>query len=754
MTGEGTSQTYRKLHGADAYHRKHCQVLKHTLDAYDKNSVIICSFSDLEHDGNAILGDYADSHAVIHVTRDAAGVQSHLQVWDVQRVQQLLRATGPRLRSCANFEFFNLTEKLAATESQDAQVQAKSGSLFLTLKRVERDFLKLLRNILGDHKRVPSHHSAYPLSKVAVHDRAFTMAAQISVKDVVENGVDLDSLQIGADAVEMTISSPGTSQCVPEEDDLLNIAEAFATLRRVTIVPIILTVGRLDSSASKLYCALTSYCLRLGPEYCSVDLGLNDSSIAPLLANRGRTLVIGLLHAKETPLSGWHDTTFLRAYQRGDKLGCSVVKITMPARNIGDNLAVQSFLEHGDRLKLSARLTAYNNGACGRMSMCYNRILTPVRPPSSSAVPSNDSNALITSKDIFTALFSAFVYEPLHYIIYGANVSYSLSPAMHNAAYTACGMPHTYGQHSSDTLDDFQRLAREPYFGGAAVVQPYKTGVLPLLSGLSSHASVIGSVNTILPIRELGEDGSIPDQLSLLSQMNRSGPVKALYGDNTDWIGIRAVLRRGLSPANTVRPQSTALVCGAGGQARSAVYAMLSLGVQKIFICNRTVDNARAVAGHYNRLIESQGISVLSPADAAQCRIRVLESFASPWPKEYRQPSMIVSSIPTQAADGTPTNFTLPDAWLGSPTGGILIELAYRPMLTPIVKQMRAQARRGWIMMDGFDILPEQAFAQFELFTGRRAPRKLMRDEVLKRYREEQEHLTEAGILDPNPPAT
>ncbi|TKA66033.1 hypothetical protein B0A55_09857, partial [Friedmanniomyces simplex] len=159
-TTGSTSQTYRKLHGADAYHRKHCQVLKHTLDAYDKNSVIICSFSDLEHDGNAILGDYADSHAVIHVTRDAAGVQSHLQVWDVQRVQQLLRATGPRLRSCANFEFFNLTEKLAATESQDAQVQAKSGSLFLTLKRVERDFLKLLRNILGDHKRVPSHHSA------------------------------------------------------------------------------------------------------------------------------------------------------------------------------------------------------------------------------------------------------------------------------------------------------------------------------------------------------------------------------------------------------------------------------------------------------------------------------------------------------------------------------------------------------------------------------------------------------------------
>jgi len=75
-------------------------------------------------------------------------------------------------------------------------------------------------------------------------------------------------------------------------------------------------------------------------------------------------------------------------------------------------------------------------------------------------------------------------------------------------------------------------------------------------------------------------------------------------------------------------------------------------------------------------------------------------------------------------------------------------------MVTPIVRQMREQSHKGWIFMDGFDILPEQAYAQFELFTGRRAPRQLMKDEVIKRYREEQKQQGhDVQNKDPNPPA-
>lgn len=148
-----------------------------------------------------------------------------------------------------------------------------------------------------------------------------------------------------------------------------------------------------------------------------------------------------------------------------------------------------------------------------------------------------------------------------------------------------------------------------------------------------------------------------------------------------DWIGIRACIRRGLSPANTVRPQTSALVCGAGGMARSAIYSLISLGIRQIFVCNRTFSRASALAQRYNDLIANNQVPEMRPENAPLTRIQVLETFTSNWPTDVRTPSIIVCCVPRQTEDKEATNFSLPEAWLKSPTGGVVLEVIIRVLV-------------------------------------------------------------------------
>lgn len=142
-----------------------------------------------------------------------------------------------------------------------------------------------------------------------------------------------------------------------------------------------------------------------------------------------------------------------------------------------------------------------------------------------------------------------------------------------------------------------------------------------------------------------------------------------------DWIGIRACIRRGLSPANTIRPHSSALVCGAGGMARSAIYSLISLGVRNIFVCNRNLANAVALIEYYRDLVDEGGLSELTSGTASQIQFQVLENFTSAWPSNARQPTIIVNCIPRLDSDDTAILVSLPESWLKSLTGGVIVEV-------------------------------------------------------------------------------
>lgn len=754
-TGSSSSE-FRRVHGAPKCQERQVEVLGSVLSNHATGCVIVCSW--LERNIQACLRDFTATNPVILVTREVEAVQAHLKISDRSKAVNLLSASGAILRTCTNFHFFNVTESPARfcpaehdqVAEMDRPISRRSPAPYLTLKRVERHFLKFLSLVMPPGS-IPFIETAFPLATLAAEARDFTYAVSVPLSRLLRGEVGIEEIETGADAIEIVIdniwgsgySSPRPATPAPDVARARDIAKTVGDIRRNTVVPIIFHVtipeeGQAPENWQRLYLDAVSHGLQLAAEFVTVDLRLDDYYFSRIISTKGRSKIIANYESK-VDVESWDSPAWISQYQRATGLGCDLARFARPAVSMEDNHAVERLRSTVRRLEGAPMpLIAYNSGLLGRHSACFNTVLTPVAPMVSkdreSSTPLDVSGPCLTAADATKALYSSFVYDTMKMYVFGAKVDYSLSPAMHNSALEACGIPHRYSPVSTDSIDDLAPLIKDPYFAGASVGLPFKVGIIRLTNALSPHAKAIGAVNTLIPIRRLDPDEDVSSHDSLMRESNRAGPVKALFGENTDWIGIRACVRRGLSPANAVRPTSTGVVVGAGGMARAAVYALLQLGVRNIVIYNRTSDTARALVGHFSGLLDTDGLPRLGPGSstAAQARFHILETLDTPLPKDFSLPTMIISCIPTHSIGSAPSpDFTVPQAWLASPTGGVVVELGYKTLDTPLLEQSRRESHRGWVTLDGLDLLPEQGFAQFELFTGRRAPRRLMRRAVL-----------------------
>ncbi|KAL4791751.1 type I 3-dehydroquinase-domain-containing protein [Aspergillus venezuelensis] len=756
---------YRKEHPLPEYRRQEAVVMESMLREHSEGCVIVCGPGDVERNGQMLLREYAKTHPIIHIVRDLGSIQAYLKVRDTEKVRRFLELSGPIYRACSNLEFSNVSEKgigdqPLVKDSQhytqwDAEVdqRAQTSTPFLMLKRLQRDFVRFVAFSTGNLPELRNQLSPFPLHMQPIESRKYTYSATVPISALLERDLDIEELESTADAFEVKIDLSATPSAHLGTDSSFadSISQTVATVRRNIIVPLIYHVDSTIYSARETtrrsntaYLELVQHGLRLAPEFVTVDLSYDDSLLSQIIATKGSSKVIGHYASSQPPPRGWEDPEYLAIYERAKKLGCDMARLTQPAASIDDNSAVERFRHHIKTLPgPQLPIIAYNSGALGRQSCCFNPILTPVIPRPLISEAGTKGLPSLTIKEAQDALYNSFVLDPMQFFVFGANTTYSLSPAMHNAAFKLRGMPHRYSIHQTPTLRGINALVENPNFGGTSVSLPYKTEVIPLLHSMSPHARAIGAVNTLIPIRDL----SITTDNALDFEKSRSGPIKALHGDNTDWIGICNCIRRGLSPANAVRPSTTGLIIGAGGMARAGIYSMIHLGVTNIFIWNRTVANAEKLAQHYMRLNlhvngstsgSSTGSSNSNSPQAPPYQIHVLHSLSDPWPANYKQPTIVVSGIPAhRIGDTAAPNFQLPAQWIESPTGGVVVDLAYKPLNTPLMRQIRSQSHRGWVALDGLDVLPEQGFAQFELFTGCRAPRRLMRTVILQEYKED-----------------
>ena len=253
--------------------------------------------------------------------------------------------------------------------------------------------------------------------------------------------------------------------------------------------------------------------------------------------------------------------------------------------------------------------------------------------------------------------------------VIGHPVAHSLSPEIHNAAFKEKGLNFAY--LAFDVMPNTLRKAidamRALDFRGYSITIPHKIAALQFVDSLDPIAKKIGAINTI--VNEKGK----------------------LIGYNTDVIGAIKALEQKIN-LNGKR----VLLIGAGGAARGIGFGLKEKN-SIITISNRT---------------EEKGIAL---SNSLGC------NFA----KFNELPNLSFDVLINATSMGMHPNINETIVSEGVLNKKMLVfDIVYNPIKTKLIK---AAEKKGIETVSGIEMLSLQAAAQFELFTGEKAPLNLMR---------------------------
>ncbi len=686
LTGS-TKQQYRSSHGVEHYRQRKIDVVQALLEANAKRCVFACGAIILRKK-NTLFLRYAQEHPIVYVIRERKSIQDYLGLANDERWEDAVEHMHFFFRQRSNYEFFNLDEaeepRWQTTLTSFLETKSRNCSRAPQILRKTRAHVAiLLRNIFGSTFQTKRYGDIQTFPEPEPELRQGSHVLCIDLDDIKRDIEYLRSLDTGHDAVQLNITASAQEwHSVLSQETL---AWALATLRRQLDIPIIVNVstprlssGAIPSEHPKSYGLLLHLILRLAPEYLTVDLRSGDQVISQVVQSKGLTRLIGYLHV-EQPLESRDLESMLSQYHRARNLGCDLVSLSGLSRSLHDNLICQQLSQSILHLGLTTPAIVFNIGGLGRLSQILNPVMTPVIPDVQSKHSEQESITevgLTTSQQLRMAWHMLVPTKRTQYYVFGAEVRQSLSPAMHNAGFNSCGLPFTYQAHESPDFSSLEEIASRISFGGASISLPFKSKVLALVAKQSPAVQMIGAANTLLPLLSLcgGLDGG-------QEKLNNGNRPAQLMAENTDWMGIYVCIAKHCTPANHITKETSALVIGAGGIARAAIYALVKLGFGHILILNRTYENALNLKEHFKQTcgepedldhdLSSESQTTYNPT------FHVLESCDEPWPGDVRSPSVIVCAIPARATKSIPEYPPeLRYDWFSNPTGGLVADVS------------------------------------------------------------------------------
>jgi 3-dehydroquinate dehydratase/shikimate dehydrogenase len=374
-----------------------------------------------------------------------------------------------------------------------------------------------------------------------------------------------------------------------------------------------------------------------------------------------------------------------------------IVKIVWSARTLRDNLEAFEILQNRQKPTIALCM-----GEAGMLSRILAKKFGAFLTFASLSNPSATAPGQVTIEQMKRIYrWDAIGPDTKAYGVVGSPISHSMSPAIHNAAFSQAGIDGVYlpllvnaGYESFKAFMESFLAMRGMDLSGLSITIPHKENALRYLREKAGRieplAQSIGAVNTI--------------------RIDRTGGGEpALHGINTDYGAILDSITAPLGIQREELAGRRVAVIGAGGTGRTAVAALAHYGAT-VVIYNRTRERADALAGEFNGKTGKVVAAELSKLSGTCCDIFIHTTSIGMHP--HAGASVFDQQMPKLSADS------------------LVFDAVYNPIQTRLLTLARQAGART---VGGVEMFLRQAAGQFHFWTGRDAPVEIMRQVIEQR---------------------
>ena len=399
----------------------------------------------------------------------------------------------------------------------------------------------------------------------------------------------------------------------------------------------------------------------------AADAGCQLVDVELQTASRLKPAQLGKLRVKAAIVLSFHD---FRATQKLDETlakmtahAADFYKIVGTATTLYDNVTMMKFLE---RHRDEHALVGLCMGEQGIISRVLGARAGSVFTFGALTADEKTAPGQVTAQELQgTYRLDQVDAATKVYGVAGDPVSQSLSPAIMNAALRRENVNGVYLALHAKSLKDLLACIRDIPIHGLSITMPYKQSILSHLDNTDPYTAKTGACNTVVR----SQDGK-------------------LYGFNTDTSGVVRPLEQRITLTD-----AKILVLGAGGAARAAVFGLKDRGAQ-ISILNRSL-----AAAH--KLARSAKARTLKRADLKKLEFDV-----------------IINATPVGMGNTKDSPLNADEI-----KAKYVFDMVYDPAETRLLQLAK---ERGAEVILGREMFVHQAARQFEIWTGKPAPREDM----------------------------